>query len=397
MRRVLILLSFLLFAVAMAGAQNSTFAEYETEHYRVLSEMGEEHAQQTAEKLEALLAFFNDYFHFEVADLPTRLRARFFSSKDRYDEYISRATEDEQRDDFAHLHYRDLARSELVGYDLPEEDFEISLKHHGFIQFLRAFIAEPPIWMREGFAVYFEEVEYDDQIDSVIYRENLGWLETLQSMIDGSAGVEPLSLHEMVRMTASQAEAQVEVFYPQAWGMVSFLLNSENRDYNRIVWDSISALDPEATLSENSNQVFEEAFRWVQEPVLIESFVEYVGQRKSFRVLVQEGIDHYENEEFEEAERSFVTAIKLNEENFIPHYYMGLINYNRGNYSLADFYYNEALELGANEATTYYALGVNAFADNRFDEARGYLEQSNELDPEQYGDKVSQLIDRIDG
>jgi len=395
MRRVLFYLSFLLLAVSIVGAQNSTFAEYETEHYRVLSELGEEHAQQTAEQLEALFVFFNDYFHFEVEELPVRLRARFFSSKDRFDEYLTRIV-DETREDFVYLHYSDLARSELVGYEIAQDEFEISLKHQGFIQFLRAFIPNPPLWLREGFAVYFEEVEYDDQLNSIVYRENLSWLETLQSIVDGSAGVAPISFDAMIRMGVGEAREQIEVFYPQAWGMVSFLLRSANRNHNRIIWDSISALDPEATLQENSQIVYEDAFRWVQEPILIESFVEYVEARRSFRTLVQDGIRRYENEEAEEAEEAFVTAIKLNEENFIPFYYMGLVNYDRGNFSVADFYYNEALELGADEATIYYALGVNAFADNRFDDAVTYLEQSNELAPDEYGDRVTQLLDRID-
>ncbi|MFW5718109.1 MAG: hypothetical protein ACOC0E_11775, partial [Spirochaetota bacterium] len=61
------------------------------------------------------------------------------------------------------------------------------------------------------------------------------------------------------------------------------------------------------------------------------------------------------------------------------------------------FYYKEALDRGASEALTYYALGVNAYADNRFDDAVGYLEQTVSLDPDAYEDKATQLIERIEG
>ncbi|MFP4112793.1 MAG: tetratricopeptide repeat protein [Spirochaetota bacterium] len=387
----------LLAAVAVSlSAQNSTFAEYETDHYRVLSEIGEDHAQATAEKLEALLELYNEYLHFELDELPVRLRARFFSSKERYDNYLERVI-DSTRDDFVYLHYTDLAKSELVGYPMEDESFEVSLKHQGFIQFLRAFVPNPPLWLREGFAVYFEEVEFDDQLDRAVYRENLAWLETLQSIVEGAADQQPIPLSEMLRMDVEEAREQIEVFYPQAWGMVSFLLNSANRDYNRIIWDSMSALQADASLQENSQSVWDEAFIWEEEQLLIDAFVGYVQDRKSFRTLVQDGIEQYADGELETAEASFVTALKLREDNFIPYYYLGLINYDRNNYGLADFYYKEALDRGAAEPLTYYALGVNAYADNRFDDAVGYLEQTIALDPEAYEDKASQLIERIQG
>ena len=378
------------------SAQTSTFAEYETDHYRVLSELGEEHAEATAEKLEALLELYNEYLHFDLDELPVRLRARFFTSKDRYDTYLNRVIET-TRDDFVYLHYTDLAKSELVGYDMDAESFDVSLKHQGFIQVLRAFVPNPPLWLREGFAVYFEEVEFDDELERAVYRENLAWLETLQSIVDGTAGVEPILLSEMLRLSVDEAREQIEVFYPQAWGMVSFLLNSANRDYNRIIWDSISALEPDASLQENSQAVWDGAFRWEEEQLIVDAFVSYAGDRKSFRTLVQDGIEQYSAEDLAAAEESFVTALKLREDNFIPYYYMGLINYDRKNYSLADFYYKEALDRGASEALTYYALGVNAYADNRFDDAVGYLEQTVTLDPAAYEDKATQLIERIEG
>ncbi len=97
------------------------------------------------------------------------------------------------------------------------------------------------------------------------------------------------------------------------------------------------------------------------------------------------------------AEESFVTALKLREDNFIPFYYMGLINYDKRNYSLSDFYYKEALVKGATEALTYYALGVNAYADNRFEDAVSYLQETIRLDPLSYENKAGQLLERIEG
>lgn len=395
MRKIAFFVLLTAFVVALS-AQTSSFAEYQTDHYRVLSEIGQDHARETALKLEALMGVFNGYFHFDPDELPVRLRARFFSSKDRYDAYLRRVI-DTTRDDFVYLHYTDLAKSELVGYGMDDDAFDLSLKHQGFVQFLRAFVPNPPLWLREGFAVYFEEVEFGDQLETAIYRENLAWLETLQSIMDGTAGVAPIPLSEMLRMNVEQARARIEVFYPQAWGMVSFLLNSDERYYNRIVWDSISALETDASLAENSANVWHRAFRWHPEEELVDSFVEYVGSRRSFRMLVEEGIDLYNEGELAAAREAFREAITLRDDSFVPYYYLGLISYDERDHSTADRYYREALARGAAPALTYYALGVNAYADNRFDDAEGYLEQTVSLDPGEYEDKATQLLERIRG
>ncbi|TFH03999.1 MAG: hypothetical protein E4H09_04300 [Spirochaetales bacterium] len=390
---VLLMALVLPFAIS---AQTSNFAEYETEHFRVLSEIGDEHAMQTALKLEALVGLFNEYFRFDLGELPVRLRARFFSSKDRYDTYLRRII-DTTRDDFVYLHYTDLAKSELVGYAMDDEAFDVSLKHQGFIRFVRAYVPNPPLWIREGFAVYFEAVEFDEELGVANYRENLAWLETLQSLVDGSSGLAAIPLSEMLTMNVDEARSNIDVFYPQAWGIVSFLLNSDSRSVNRLAWDSISALQSDASLNENSQNVFNAAFKWEDDLSLVEQFVSYVGGRKSFRTLVQDGIDLYADGSLDAGEQAFVAALKLREDNFIPYYYMGLINYDRKNYSLADFYYKEALAKGSEEALTYYALGVNAYADNRFDDAISYLETTRDLDPTAYENKAQQLLDRIQG
>ncbi len=398
MKRIAVLVFFVLIAFPLSiAAQTSTFFEHETTHYRVLSQISEEHAAETANKLEALFTLFNEYFHFETDELTSRLRVRILDTKAKYDTYLQRVIE-QTREDFVYLHYTDLAKSELVGYQMnTPEEFEVSLKHQSVIQFLRAFISNPPLWMREGFAVYFEEVKFDEALSQAVYHENLAWLETLKSIVDGGSGVQPIPMSQMLVMDVETARSQIDVFYPQAWGIVSFLLNSQNQDHNRIMWDSISALDPEATLVENSQSSWNQAFAWEEETLLIESFINYVEERRSFRGLVEDGIDQYAAGELERAEESFVTALKLREDNFIPYYYLGLINYDRQNYSLAEFYYSEALDRGATEALTYYALGVNAYADNKFDEAAEYLRQTAELDPANYEDKAQQLLDRIGG
>ncbi len=369
--------------------------EFESDHYRVTSEVSTEDAESTAYFLEAMMSLYNDHFHFEVDELPDKLRIRIFASKARYDTYLRRLI-NETRDGFVYLHYGDVAKNELVGYASTSDAMRTSLIHQSFVQYFRSFVPEPPLWLREGFAVFFEASTYDPDFDAAIYKENVAWLDTLKSIMDGSSREMPLTLEELLTIDLKDARDRIDVFYPQAWGLVSFLLNSTNPDVNRILWDAISALSPTADIDANEEAVIDEAFRWVAEDALVEDFLAYVGERRSFRGWVEFGIGRYNASDLDAAEEAFVKALKLEKDNYVPQYYLGLINYERQNYGLADYYYQAALKEGADEPVTLYALGVNAYADNRFEDAVSYLEMTVERGPE-FRDRAEDLLIRIRG
>lgn len=374
--------------------QTNTF-EIETDNYHVISEIDGAHAEATADQLEAMLSLYNQQFRFPVEELDAPLRVRVFATKARYDAYLRRLV-NESRQGFVYLHYRDVAKSELVGYYTEDSSLEQSMIHQSFVQFLRAFIPHPPLWIREGFAVYYEASVYDPEFGTAIYHENLAWLDTLKEIVQGESTETVIPLDAMLSMTIEEASNNLEAFYPQAWGMVSFLLNAEHTNANRILWDSLSALHPDADLSENIDAVYREAFRWVDQDQLVEDFTAYLDSRRSFRGWITYGIEQYETDEMDAAEQAFVRAIQLREDNYVPYYYLGLINYERQNFGLADFYYQEAIAKGAEEAITLYALGVNAYADNRFEDAVTYLEQTVDTDPS-YREKAEDLLIRIRG
>ncbi len=385
-----------LLLVAAAPTAAETVREVYTDHYRVLSHVGHEHAEEVAARLEALIELYNRYFRFELATLVRPMRVRIFADKTQFDRYLV-DTIGEQRDDFVYLHYSDPARSELVAYDMPVSDFDYALTHQSFIQYLRTFIANPPLWLREGFAIYFEKAEYDDEFQTAIYRENLAWLDPLKEILDGSAGVTPLDLDEILVMDVETARANLELFYPQAWGMVSFLVNSARRDINRLLWDSINALRPDASLRQNTERVYQRAFGWIDKDDLVDAFVAYIDSRRSFSTLVTDGIEAYDRGDYDTAEELLVSATAIDGRNHIPFYYLGLISFERGNHPVAETYYRKAMERGATESLTYYAMGVNAYAANRRSEATEFLQRSASMEPERFGDRVEQLLQRMDG
>jgi len=382
--------------VFLAGlsAQEDSYV-YESARYRVRSHVSQEHAVEIANHMEALSGLYNGYFHFAADQVSHKLRVQVFQSKVDFDRYLQRLI-GETRSEYVYLHYNDTSRSELVGFYREGDVLNRSIAHQGFVQFLRAHVANPPLWMREGFAVYFEEAQVDSSFGAALDKENLNWLETLKDFLFGSRQAAALTPQEVLAIDVESARETIDVFYPESWGVVHYLLNSPIRSHNRILWSSIAALDPTASLEENSQRVLEAAFQWVPEENLLESFLTYFDTLKTYRELVEGGVASYEAGRLSEAEMQFVQAIARQDTSPVPHYYLGLINYDRGNYNLAQFNYETAMEMGANPAITYYALGVNAFADNRYTEAQTFLESTISLDPDTFAEKASIILQRIE-
>ena len=391
----LVLIVGLSASAALVGAQEeSVFLE--TDHYRVVSLAGRPVAEGTATKLEAALTLFNDVYRFDTDVLDSKMRVRILPDKDAFDSYLESLI-DETRDDFVYIHYSDLAKSELVGFVRDDdEEFDRSLLHLGSIQFLKSFIPQAPIWLREGVAAYLEGSTWDEQSESYRWQPNLVWLDTLKEILAGEAEQQPFLLDELLTIRPQAASEAIDVYYPEAWGLVHFLNESPEKSVNRLFWDSIAALRSDATIEENSRAVIDASFRWVDEATFEESAVDFVWSLNTFFDWVQIGIDAYADGELARARDAFESALELESDNYVPYYYLGLIAYNEEIYDEADSRYRQSLAIADDTALVHYALGVNAFADNRFAVAEEHLVQARELDGDAYGERVETLLERID-
>ena len=395
MKRIFIIATLLAAFTFTAAAQTGAFQEAVSDYYRVFSEVSLTHAQETAERLDAYLELFNRHLHFDLSTLETKLKVRVFSNKTNFDSYLSSLVP-QKRDSFVFLQYRDLAKSELLGFFMENESFNKALVHHGFIQFLKAYIPNPPLWLQKGFAVYLEKSVYDAANQTAIYRENLAWVRTLKNLISQDDASRLLDLSSLLSTDVDGANDKIEGFYAEAWGLVSFLANSSIKEYNRILWDSISALSPEATMEENGRAIATQVFRWIPADQALADFQAYLGSVKTFPELVREGMGFYSDGKLESAEKSFLRAIERNEMHNIPYYYLGLINYSRNEHSLAEYYYLTSQQMGGDLGLTFYALGVNAFADNRLNDAKSYLGKASDADPFGYSEKSDALLQKIE-
>ncbi len=400
MKRLLLISIFLIIAMAV-HTQTSTFYNYVSDNYRVNSDSSEEAAREVSNKMEAAIKLFNSMLHFDLSDLTVKLKVTIFAEKESFDDYLSKII-NQSREDFVYIHYSDLAKSELVGFAKDDTDeFDSSLMHQGFIQFFKAFIPNPPIWLREGLATYLDNSVYNKTAGTFTYKPNMIWLDSLKSLISvdtsgGAATDSAIPLTEFLTMDRDSVQDKLEQFYPQTWGIVTFLMNSNNKSYNRIIWDSLSILDPNLTLAANSAKILTEILNWTDYNQITLDFVSYISSLKTFNDLVAEGIDLYTSTSLDGAEQNFLQAVMLEPESYIPQYYLGLLAYAKKDYVKAAEFYGKALGLGADSALTQYALGVNAFADNQFDTAIGYLTEAKKTNPDSYSQKVESLLQRIE-
>jgi Flp pilus assembly protein TadD, contains TPR repeats len=371
-----------------AGAQ---LGQAESEHYIVVSERGRDRAAALSRQLEALFARYDGLFRYDASALTAKLNVREFAAKAGFDAYLAQVV-GQTKDDFVYLHYETPGRSELLVFPKAEPDFSASLAHQGFVQFLKAFVSNPPLWIREGAAIYFESAVWDDKAGKLDLPENLAWLESVKSLKERKL---LMSVDKLLSIGQDEARSELDVFYPQSWAFVSFLINSGDKSYNRLLWDSLAALKKDASLDENQAAVAKIASTWYGMEAIEESFAAYLADRKTFPELVSLGVSKYADKAWDEARAAFEKAQSLNAASYVPDYYLGLIAYAQNQLDSADSHYRQALALGCESATANYALGVNAYAQNRLEDAKKYLQAAKSAAPDRYGEKADALLARI--
>ncbi|MDR1949550.1 MAG: hypothetical protein LBQ38_09165 [Spirochaetaceae bacterium] len=363
------------------GASVPETAELRNFYYHVVSDGGSADAAALARELELRFNVFNRLFRFDAASLASPLKVRAFKDKEAYDTYVS-ARLGSSREGAVYLHYNQRERRELVIHrGSPEESR--SLSYQAFVQFIRGFIANPPAWLRDGFAVYFSTITYNSASGELAYEENLSWLETVKNL--GDAAPAPEAVFEAdIRGFPSHFQAM-------AWSLVSFFLNSGNEDYFRTMTELFMVLSETDGARENAEVVFRRIQRH-DSAAFRKDYLAYLASRKTFGELIREGQNAYALQDLPAAEQRFIDALNQKPANPVPYYYLGLLAYEKHNYDLAENYYRSALQYGADDALVRYALGVNAASAGRFAEAKGYLEQAAAASPERYKSRVEGIL-----
>ncbi len=378
--------------VCAHGAEQPDFFDYESNYYRVRSYISLKNAQEIGTILDTYMEFFANFFRFSPHALEQPLRVRIFDNDRGFNEYLAEII-DEHRDDAVYLHSSSAQRSEIVGSMIRSNNIDQNFTQQVFVQFFRAFIQNPPLWLREGFAAYFEKLQF--QNGELTFHENLTWLETFRTLFPSDLRMNPLNIPDFLSSDVEYARENINTFYPQSWGIVHYLLNTDNRDHNRMIWEALNSLDTEADLQTNSWRAYKKTFQWINTEEFLSDMYAYLGSLRTYAELIEAGIERYESGQLDEAANFLLQAIERNDESYIPYYYFGLINYDLGNYELADENYTTAIQKGQNDALVYYALGLNAFASENYDQANEHFDVSLQLDAGNFMEKIEAVRNQI--
>jgi tetratricopeptide (TPR) repeat protein len=354
-------------------------------YYHIISDGGSADASAIIRELELRFNAYNQLFRFDLSRLNSPLKVRIFKTKEAYDAYVS-ARLGRTRAGAVYLHYSQTDRRELVIHQgSPEEPQMIA--HQAFLQYLRGFIANPPAWIREGFAIYFATLVYDRSSGKLGYEENLAWLDTVKNL--GAA------LPSLESILLADTRGVPENFQPAAWSLVSFFLNNGNEDYFRSLTEMFMALSSTASAQENAEIALRRITVWNDLDTLRRDYAAYISSRKTFAELIQEGQKAYNEKDYISAELSFLNAREQKPTHYASYYYLGLLAYEDKNYDMADGYYRSALQFGADPALVRYALGINAASAGRDADAIAYLEDAAAASPERYKDRVDDILRQI--
>jgi hypothetical protein len=391
--RTIVAVILLALSCVAGSAQETKLYGAESAHYRVSAETSQSQADEIARRMEAALRLANDIFHFDLGRLPAKMRVRLFRDEAAFNAYLKPIAA-QTRTDFVFLAYPDPEKSELLCFPRAEKPFSASLIHQAVVQLSRSYIENMPVWMREGVAAYLEASAWDAKTAAYLLRPNLAWLDPLRAAVRGETPLIPLA--DMLMFTREMAQAKLDIFYPEAWGLVHFLATSSDRAHNRILWDAISSLDATASLEQNSQAVRTRVFGWLGADRVFQDFTAYVQAMQSSTDLAREGADRYAKGDLAGAEASLLASVDLDPSGTAALYYLGLVAYGRKEYAKAEDWYLRAYEAGASAGLINYALGVNAFAAGMYDTSTKYLKLARDADPAAYAEKVEALLTRLE-
>ncbi|MDR0553674.1 MAG: hypothetical protein LBG76_02595 [Treponema sp.] len=363
--------------------------EVKDSYYYITADGGSADAALLIKELEARYASYNRLFRFDPAGQDAPLRVRSIQEKGAYDAYVSSFL-GKTVEGSVYLHYADPGRRELV-INRGSGAEKTTLPYQAFIQYLRAFIPNPPDWIREGFGVYFNTLRFNPETGNVEFEENLAWLDTVKGL-----GAKAPSLESILRASGgSDSSGADRVFQPAAWALVSFFMNNGNEEYFRTLSELFMALSPTASAGENAETLFRRITRWNNMDTLRKDYEAYLASRKSYAELIRDGQKAYAEKRAADAESCFSRARDIRPAGYLPYYYLGLLAYDKKDYAAAEKYYRSAGEYGAEAALVSYVQGLNSAAWGHTTDAIAYLETAAAANPQRYRNKASDLMKRL--
>ena len=347
------------------------------------------------QEMENRFSIFNSLFRFDPSRLTVPLNVRVFDNRESYNSYVVTKL-GEAIQGAVYIHYDEPELRELVIHRGGPEN-EAIISHQAFVQYIRAFIPNPPSWILHGFAIHFSALRKDLQ-GNLVQDENLYWLERAR-LLAGRSGGGMMPMAESV-LYADERYSTIlpgefsDDFKVTSWALVTFLL-SGNRDYYRILAESFMLLSPVNSAAENTRILRQHFSSYLDMANMERDFRNHLYSRRSFSELMEEGRLAYSTGSFLDAKLSFLTAVEQRPHDPAPYYFLGLLAHDEMEYISAEMFFNRSFEMGGDPALISYALGVNALASGQTDNGINYLYLAAGLDPPRFRARVDELLRQL--
>lgn len=212
-----------LLAMAARGPAFARRFSYRTTHYEVVSDIDTKVCQRACAILEASYVNLMAQFSWlRSKRKQPRFRVFLFSGEDGYQAYCQ-AILGSTAPHTAGLYSPVL--KQLLIWNLPKrEDMERTIRHEGFHQFLDRLMSNPPTWLNEGTAEYWETAEREQGrlTGGQVRRDHIATLVRSRRALP--------SPKDFVYGNRADFYANAQLRYAQAWATVHFLRESGRKN-----------------------------------------------------------------------------------------------------------------------------------------------------------------------
>ncbi len=205
---------------ALNGPLWSQRSEYTSKHYLVATDMDRSLAFEAANELESAFAMYRRDLAQVSGTEARRFRVFLFSGEAGYKSFCQDLLGQEP-EDTAGLYSPEL--EQLLIWNVPiRAQFIRTIRHEGLHQYLDRVMADPPRWLNEGLAEYYETV----RLENGVSKDGDPHLDHMQLWRYPSVGWVPLE--EFVAMSSAEFDRDTSLHYAEAWGLVHFLRRGED-------------------------------------------------------------------------------------------------------------------------------------------------------------------------
>lgn len=400
MNNKFLLICLVLSSVVLSSAQGQTAMDdgqmtlYQSAHYEVKadSSLDATTVEALVYEFEANYTLFSEIFTSATQKPENLLNVKIFKDKESFDKALS-SENIYNRSNYIYLYYDDPAKNVLMIYPIENENEErAQLARHGFFSYIFDSLPTLPTWIREGLALYYESLIYNEAGEAIVPLNRL-YMDDLKSAAKDS----PITLKALMSLDDKDGQFEKNSFERNllySWGIVNFLMFSDNESYRQVVPLAISQTSAEKTQQENGQAVV--SFISSSYPNLQADFDNFLNTEMGYVELVNVMREAYGEKDYAKAGSYAENAKQAEPEAYVPEYYLGLVAFQNDDYTAARMHYTQALSLGAPEALINFAMGyLSYYGEKDYQQAADYFQRAKTEDPVRFGQKVDLIMKNL--